>query len=64
MDFSEKDAARSKWKLTQRHRRGRGAGRGAPGRGGHGGQGGGTAAAARDLGSNADRCEAFWSVSV
>lgn len=56
MDFSEKDAARSKWKLTQRHRRGRGAGRGTPGRGGggRGGRGGG-AAAVRDLGSNADR---------
>lgn len=56
MDFSEKDAARSKWKLTQRHRRGRGAGRGGAGRGGRGGRGGGSAAAAQDLGSNADRC--------
>jgi hypothetical protein len=52
MDVSEKDAARSKWKLTQRHRRGRGRG------------GGGAAAAAGrrpgaaagpELASNADR---------
>ncbi|KAK9824030.1 hypothetical protein WJX72_007107 [[Myrmecia] bisecta] len=31
MEGSEKDAARSKWRSTQKHRRGRGRGRGYPG---------------------------------
>ncbi|KAL4440645.1 hypothetical protein ABPG77_000354 [Micractinium sp. CCAP 211/92] len=53
MDFSEKDAARSKWKLTQRHRRGRGRGATPAGPGGRGSRGG--TAAARDLGTNEDR---------
>eukprot|EP00887_Chlorella_sp_A99_P002651 scaffold6.g2651.t1 len=50
MDVSEKDAARSKWRLTQRHsRRGRGDGRA-------GGRGRGRVAqAAVDLGSNVTR---------
>lgn len=55
MDLSEKDAARSKWKLTQKRRQGRGRGSGAPsGRGRRGARAGG--GAANDLGSNEDRC--------
>jgi hypothetical protein len=50
MDFSEKDAARSKFKLTQRNSRGRGRGGGGRGGGGRGGRK--AAGVALDLGTN------------
>lgn len=52
--FSEKDAARSKWRLTQRHSRGRG--RGSHGGRGRGGKAARPAVATGELGSNMDRC--------
>ena len=51
MDFNEKDAARSKHKLSKRNQRGRGRGRGAQGWR----SSAGTTRQTRDLGTNIDR---------
>jgi hypothetical protein len=51
MDFNEKDAARSKHKLSKKNQRGRGRGRGISGWRGNAAK----TRQTRDLGTNADR---------